>query len=87
MAGMTGVRETGAVEIEFREVPYFLVSRSREQWTEGRGDINAVRVLAVTDLGLIIDPSSEPVGEGGNQAKHHTIVPWSNVISLTIERA
>lgn len=80
LAGMGAVSVAGVAEIEFREVPYFLVSRSREQWTEGRGDINAVRVLSVTDLGVVVDPASDPRA----QAARRTIIPWTNVISLTV---
>ncbi len=74
-------------EIEFREVPYFLVSRSREKWMEGRGDINVVRVINATSLGLVIDPASESVETQSAQASRHTMIPWANVISLTIDRA
>ncbi|MEQ8821279.1 MAG: hypothetical protein RLY93_13645 [Sumerlaeia bacterium] len=75
-------------EIEFREVPYFLVSRARtrDSWLESGKDINAMRVMDVSAAGLIIDPDSEPLADDPNQARRHTFVPWTNVISLTVER-
>lgn len=73
-------------EIEFRELPYFLVERSAHRWTEGQGDVNVVRVLAANDRGLVIDPLSETM-EAGKVAGRHTLVPWTNVVSLTIERS
>ncbi len=64
----------GQAEVEFREIPYFVVSRSREKWNPERGDINAVDLEQVTDRGLIFT--------GDGQAKR-SLVPWQNVISIT----
>jgi len=69
-----GTRE---FEIEFREVPYFIVSRSKQQWMEARGDINCVRVVGATALGILIDPAAGVPGE-------RTFVPWTNVLSMTM---
>jgi len=72
-------------ELEFREVPYFLVSRSMKNWSEEKGDINIVRVLNATEAGLVIDPTSETAVSGGTQAPRHTLVPWTNIISITLD--
>lgn len=70
-----------SVHLEFREVPYFIVSRSRENWDAERGDINTVHLVDVTKRGLIADP------DGSGQGRRLTLIPWTNVISLTAERA
>lgn len=69
-------------EIEFRELPYFMVERSAMKWTEGQGDVNTVQIVDATDRGIVIDPLSE----SDRAATRHTLVPWTNVVSLTIER-
>lgn len=78
--------DPGGVEIEFREVPYCIVSRSRENWGGERGDINALRLLSAGSAGLVVDPDSRPVEGQNNQGHRHTLIPWTNVISLTVAR-
>lgn len=69
-------------EIEFRELPYCIVSRSREQWTEARGDITALRVVGITERGLVLDPDGEET-----TPSRRTLIPWTNIISLTVASA
>ena len=60
---------------------------SEPTWNpETKGDVNAMRVLDVTEQGLIVDPDSEPLPQDPNAARRHTFIPWTNVISLTVER-
>jgi hypothetical protein len=69
-----------SAQLEFKEMPYFLVSRSRENWDfEMRGDINAVLLVGMTDRGLLVDPSPK-----SGREKKVTLIPWANVISLTV---
>ncbi len=75
-----------AGELEFREVPYFMVSRSAANWSDAQGDINTIRVLSATALGLVIDPLSETNGGEGTEAVRQTLVPWTNVVSLTLDK-
>ncbi len=74
-------------EVEFREVPYFMVSRSREKWPEEKGDINTVRVLNATERGLVVDPLSETAGSDKTEALRQTLIPWTNIISLTLDKS
>lgn len=85
-AGMDSAEVSGG-ELEFRHVPYFLVARSREKWApEVQGDIDSVRVLNVSPLGLVVAPDGGTLGGNPAQAQRHTVVPWSNVISYTLNR-
>ncbi|MCB2155897.1 hypothetical protein KQI84_13525 [bacterium] len=72
-------------EIEFRELPYCIVSRSREQWTEARGDITALQVVAIGDRGLVLDPGSTT--SDGQDSARRTLIPWTNILSLTVAPA
>ena len=87
LAAKTGIALTDgpveSVEVEFRELPYFIVSRSREQWTEARGDINAIKVIGASDFGLLTDPDSTPAGDT-TSPRRTTLIPWTNIISLTL---
>ncbi len=74
--GVPEGESVGAVEAEFREVPYFLVARSREKWTPERGDINELLICGADDRGLFLDPDGA--------ARRMTLVPWHNVVSLTL---
>lgn len=68
------------IEVEFKELPYFLVSRSRVKWdTETQGDINEIELLSVTNNGLLVAPD-------GPATDARTLVPWQNVISLSTTR-
>lgn len=82
---LLGIEDSSAletVEVEFKEVPYFLVSRSRMQWdVEQAGDINEVLLVAVSDGGLIVAPDGADVPAG-----RRTLIPWHNVISLSTTR-
>jgi len=76
------------VEVEFRELPYFMVARSRVKWdAASQGDINVVSLLHVTAEGIVVDPLSQPLPGSDTQAVRHTLIPWQNVISLSITRA
>ncbi len=80
-----GLAESDAVdtgEIEFKEVPYFLVARSRSQWQpEESGDINEIHIMRAGERGLVVDP------DAGQPGRRQTLIPWSNVLSLSITRA
>ncbi|MCC5877183.1 MAG: hypothetical protein JJU11_13260 [Candidatus Sumerlaeia bacterium] len=70
------------VEVEFKELPYFLVSRSRAKWDpESQGDINDVELVSVTEKGLLVAPDGAGDAEG-----RRTLIPWQNVISLSTTR-
>ncbi len=87
--GMLGFETAAPVvsaEIEFREVPYFLVARSREKWSAEQGDINEVQVIAANEFGLVINPDNRPTGGDLPQAPRHTLVPWQNILSLSLGR-
>ncbi len=66
----------GGVEAEFREVPYFLVSRSRQQWSPEKADINELLLIGADERGIYVDPDSA--------GRRMTLVPWPNVVSLTL---
>lgn len=72
------------LEIEFREVPYFIVSRSRKQWAEDQGDINAVCVVDANEKGILIDPDTGAERAGNSK---RVFVPWTNVLSLSVSSA
>lgn len=77
-----------AVDVEFKEVPYFLVARSRAAWMpEQQGDINAISIVGVTDRGLVVDPMNALAAESELTGTMRTLIPWSNIVSLTITRA
>ena len=81
IAGLTAGEPLAGAEVEFKELPYFLVSRSRMTWDfEKQGDINAVRLDRITDRGLLINPEPE------SACPRVTLIPWTNVISLTVAR-
>ncbi len=88
MSGIKGSSSITEAEIEFREVPYFLVSRSRVNWTEEQGDVNEIQILWASESGLSVDPLNEPTKDKDDptQALRHTLIPWSNVLSLTLIR-
>ncbi|MBX3729793.1 MAG: hypothetical protein KF858_11460 [Candidatus Sumerlaeia bacterium] len=74
-----------ALDLEFREIPYFIVSRSRQGWNEKQGDINTVLLVGCNERGLLADPDN--VATTAPVPTRTTLIPWSNVISLTAERA
>ena len=79
---MTDHTMLDTVEVEFKELPYFLVSRSRAAWNpEKQGNINDVELIAVIDEGLLVAP--EGTDEPGFR---RTLIPWTNVISLSSTR-
>ena len=82
--GLEASSAEARVEIEFREVPYFIVSRSKDRWDPAKGDINAVSILAATEDGLIADPDSHPRKVDGSDETRRTLIPWANIISLTV---
>lgn len=67
-------------EIEFRELPYLFVLRSREKWQEGDADPHSVRVVNANASGFVIDPGQTPEDEN----KKAVFIPWTNIISFTI---
>ncbi len=73
------------VEVEFREVPYFLVSRSLEKWKPEEGDINEITILQFSDRGMVVDAEGRTKADGSSMRQ--TLVPWQNIISLSITRA
>lgn len=86
--GIRGDAAVAEVQVEFKEIPYFIVSRSRMSWNPEQGDINAINLLNVNERGIFVDPVSlqgQPAAADGGSRQ--TFVPWSNVLSLTITRA
>lgn len=80
--GFPSAAPFGDVEVEFKEVPYFIVSRSRQKpWDASRGDISRMDVVGVSTDGLVVDPDVPPADT------RRTLIPWSNIISLTISGA
>lgn len=77
--GVSKDQASPLAEVEFRELPYFFVSRSKEQWMEGQGDVNAVRISQATDLGLLFDPGAN----SSQKERKVCFVPWLNIISLS----
>ena len=66
-------------ELEFKELPYFLVSRSRAGWnTEEKGNINEILLENVSERVLIVDP------DVNDNKCRRTLVPWANVISISV---
>jgi hypothetical protein len=84
--GFYALDDLEGLELEFREVPYFIVSRSKASWQPEQGDINVIRILSATDRGLIVDPDSRPLPGDPGQAHRHTLIPWTNVLSMTVGR-
>lgn len=73
----SGMQLSGA-EVEFKELPYFLVTRSRTTWdAEKMGDINVISLEAVSERGLVVDP------QVAGATQRLTLIPWANVISLS----
>ena len=73
-------------ELEFREVPYFIVSRSRERWEIDQGDINTACIVGVNERGLVLDPESGKPERYTSGKQKETLIPWTNIISLTVTR-
>ena len=81
LQAMFGCAAAGA-EAEFKELPYFLVTRSRTAWDAGeKGDINTILLVAVNERGLVVDPE-----RGANEPARLTLIPWPNVVSFSITR-
>ena len=88
LLGLMGVQPTlGApadeVNLEFRELPYFIVSRARlrrEGAPSGAGDVAGMQILGANTLGLLVDPRLEDSPADGPQ---RVFVPWTNVISVS----
>jgi hypothetical protein len=82
----TGIDLSGAVsavEVEFREVPYFIVARARDKWSPEQGDVNAFQIIGVTDTGLLADPKS--LSKTDALSNKQTFIPWTNILSLSVE--
>lgn len=84
MAGLDAAAKVGMIEVEFRELPYFLVTRSRELWSDDQGDINAVRAIAATEFGLVVDAASGDARSDDKEPRQRTVIPWANIISITV---
>jgi len=76
-AGVDSKDFSTLAEIEFRELPYFLVSRSREKWMEGSEDVNAVKLVGANEHGVVFNPGPS------NEDSKRTFVPWQNIISFS----
>jgi len=73
------------VEVEFRELPYFLVSRSQSQWQAGpAADVNVINILDVTERGLLVDAEAQSIDV---EPVRRTLIPWQNIISLSLGSA
>jgi hypothetical protein len=87
LLGLMGVPTMGTpadeVNLEFRELPYFIVSRARlrrEGQPMGAGDVAGMQILGANSLGLLVDPRLEDTPAEGPQ---RVFVPWTNVISVS----
>lgn len=85
MLGDDSTQPFASVELEFKELPYFIVSRSKVKWDPSLGDVNLVTLLRATEVGLVVDPEFGE-SQSGNGMRQ-TLIPWTNVISLSITRA
>ncbi len=84
LLGVDAAESLAGVEVEFKEIPYFIVARGRQAWDHTKGDINTVQVLGVNERGLVVDPDAITVA---TPPKRFSFVPWSNILSLTISSA
>jgi len=75
-----------SIEIEFKELPYFIVSRAKVRWDPAMGDINVINLVRITDQGLVVDPRVAG-DDADSEPGQLTFIPWPNVVSLSITRA
>lgn len=80
--GLVGAEAFTGIEVEFRELPYFVVSRGRLKQNPETAQEITLPLLRLNERGLVFD-SRLPGQEGEAVA----FVPWQNVISLSITRA
>jgi hypothetical protein len=67
----------GEVDVEFREVPSFIITRSGAQRARGSATLTPIGILSVNSLGLLFEDD-----EQGSLS----FVPWQNVISITARK-
>jgi hypothetical protein len=85
--GLSGSEPISGIEIEFKELPYFIVSRAKVRWDPAMGDINVIQLVRISDQGLVVDPRVIVEGESSDEPGQLTFIPWPNVVSLSITRA
>ena len=67
----------GEVEVEFREVPSFIITRSGAQRARGNTTLTPVGIISVNSLGLLFE---------ADELGSRSLVPWQNVISITARK-
>jgi hypothetical protein len=87
LAPVFGVPE-GSVfgaELEFRELPYCIVSRAKIRWDATMGDVNELVLVRLADQGVVVDPE---LGSNATnpEAARLVLIPWQNIASLSITR-
>jgi hypothetical protein len=87
LLGIAAGDPISGVELEFKELPYFIVSRARTRWDPAMGDINVIQIVRITDQGIVVDPRVMAEDEVAAEPGQLTFVPWPNVVSLSITRA
>ncbi len=78
LAAILGSQQVkGYVDVEFREVPSFIITRSGAQRARGNATIAPVEIVSVGPVGLLFEAD-----EQGSRS----LVPWQNVISITARK-
>jgi hypothetical protein len=81
MADLRAGTDAVRVEVEFKEIPYFIVKRARLRTPEmmtSSVDLNRIHLVGVTDAGLVFVDDLSPA------AGTRVFVPWTNVLSISI---
>ncbi len=75
----------GRIELEFREVPYFLVQRSQKKWIPGNqdDDVNVISVVCANERGLVAEDHENPSNEETTPRVKRVLIPWANIISIS----
>jgi hypothetical protein len=84
MLGLPTGEPIGSVELEFKELPYFIVSRAKVRWDPSMGDVSEIAIARINDRGLVVNPE---IGGDPSEPTRFTFVPWTNIVSLSITRA
>ena len=87
LLGLNAGDAIAGIEIEFKELPYFIVSRAKVRWDPAMGDINVINLVRITEQGLVVDPRVSSDGDADSEPGQLTFIPWPNVVSLSITRA
>ncbi|MBI1290116.1 hypothetical protein GC173_02565 [bacterium] len=87
LMGLPEATRIAGVELEFKELPYFIVSRAKVRWDPAMGDINVIQIDRINDQGLVVDTRVLADDETDGEPGQLTFIPWPNVVSLSITRA